>query len=121
MVQHSTFQLAKIHFDVVESEQIALLEKHRNARACLEFGWRDPEKQGDDRDPTSPRGTEFCPNIWSIQSPRSQQHNKLVGAFQKSKDIFLEIGSRVDLGLIEKGLRASQLDLASDLFGYPSV
>jgi hypothetical protein len=44
-----------------------------------------------------------------------------VGLRQKVQDVFLKIGARIDLGLIEKRCGATGVDFASDLFGNPCV
>src|SRR5437773_6924541 len=75
----------------------------------------------DDRNSPTPSSTQFCPNIRPIKRPRSQQDNQLLGAVQKTQDVFLKLRADVNVGFVKEGSRATPKNFAGDLLCYPRV
>jgi len=114
-------KLLEIRFDVVQLEEVALLKQHGYTRATLKLAGCNTEEQRNNWDSTAPSCPEFDPNIWTLQCPWSEQHNKLVSVLEKSANVLLKVSASIYLRLIQKRLSATSLNFPSNLLRNPCV
>ena len=103
MLRNTTTELLEIRVHFIQLEQISFLEKYGCPRALLQFGGRDPKKEGDDRNSTAPRRAKLCPNVRPVECPWREQHHQLMRTFQKIENVFLKVRAGINLGFVKDG------------------